>query len=108
MKRFIVALRKKLSRPKVSFVDDQSSDTVSVENLVMPDIYADENAETVPDLNPDDLSPAIFETSAGFNPYDTAALQKTKHGIELESRKTAVRPEIRPGFLDRFRIRKAS
>jgi len=104
MKRIIVALRKKLSRPKAPVVDDESSNTVSVENLVMPDIYADEFTETVADLKVVDLSQALFDTSAGFNPYDTAALQKTKHGIEQKSRKTAVRPS----FLDRFRIRKAS
>jgi len=93
-----------LSRPKAPVVDDQSSNTGSVETLVMPDIYADEYTKTVPDVKVVDLSPAIFDTSAGFNPYDTAALQKTKHGIEQESRKTAVRPS----FLDRFRIRKAT
>ena len=104
MKRLIVALRKMFSRPEVRVVDDQSANTVSVENLVMPDIYADEYTETVPDLKPDDLSPALFDTTAGFNPYDTAALQTPKLATEPEPQE----PAVRPSFLDRFRIRKAS
>ncbi len=76
MKRIIGALKAKLSRPKESVVDDQSSDTVSAEDVVMPDIYADEYVATVQDLKVIDLSSPDIDESNGFNPYDTAVLQK--------------------------------
>jgi hypothetical protein len=76
MKKIIGALKAKLSRPKESVVDDQSSDTVSAEDVVMPDIYADEYVATVQDLKVIDLSSPDIDESNGFNPYDTAVLQK--------------------------------
>jgi hypothetical protein len=46
-------------------------------DILMPDIYADEDVDTVWDLKiPDQPSPDINE-SAGFNPYDTGTLQKS-------------------------------
>ena len=76
MKRIIGALKAKLSRPKAPVADDQSSNTVSVEDVLMPDIYADEHVTTVQDLKT--LGPSTPDTdkTAGFNPYDTAVLQK--------------------------------
>ena len=45
-------------------------------NAPMPDIYSDELSETVPDLRfLDQPSPGADE-SVGFDPYDTAKMQK--------------------------------
>ncbi len=76
MKRIIGALKAKLSRPKATVVADQSSNTVSVEDVVMPDIYADEQVATVSDLKVLGPSSADTDKSVGFNPYDTAVLQQ--------------------------------
>jgi len=77
MKRIIRALKAKLSRPKSPAVDDQSGDTVSVEDAAMPDIYASEFAATVQDIKIIDMSSSEdVDESTGFNPYDTAVLQK--------------------------------
>jgi hypothetical protein len=76
MKRIIGALKAKLSRPKTPAVDDQSSETESMEEASMPDIYGDEFVATVQDLNVLDLSSSDADESTGFNPYDTAVLQK--------------------------------
>jgi hypothetical protein len=76
MKRMIGALKAKLSRPKALDVPDQPNTTVSVKEVLMPDIYGDEDVGTVPDLKiPDQPSLEVGE-SAGFNPYDTGTLQK--------------------------------
>ncbi len=76
MKRIIGALKAKLSRPKACVAADPSSNSVSVESVLMPDIYADEHDAAVSDLKV--LGPASPDTdnSIGFNPYDTAVLQK--------------------------------
>ena len=76
MKQIIGALKAKLSRPKDPVVDEQSTNTVSVEDVVMPDIYADEFVATVQDLKVLDLSSPNNDDASGFNPYDTAVLQK--------------------------------
>ncbi len=76
MKRIIGALKAKLSRPKESVVDDQSSHTVSAEDVLMPDIYGDEHDVTVPLLRILDQPTLEDGESAGFNPYDTAKMQK--------------------------------
>ncbi len=76
MKRIIGALKAKLSRPKATVVADQSSNTVSVEDVVMPDIYADEQVATVRGIKILDPSSPDIDKSTGFNPYDTAVLQK--------------------------------
>ena len=78
MKRIIGALKAKLSRSKSPVVDDQSSHAVSVDEVSMPDIYADEHVPTVNDIKIIDLSSPDIDKSAGFNPYDTAVLQKKK------------------------------
>jgi hypothetical protein len=75
MKRIIAALKEKSSQPEAPVADDQSSDTVSVEDVLMPDIYGDNNDDTEPLLNVLDPS-SPDDKSAGFNPYDTAVLQK--------------------------------
>ena len=68
-----------MSRPKSPVVDDQSSETVSTEEASMPDIYGDEFVATVQDIKIIDLSsPENADESTGFNPYDTAVLQKKK------------------------------
>jgi hypothetical protein len=75
MKRIIGALNAKLSRPKDPVVDDQSNNTVSVDDVVMPDIYGENDDDTRPLLNVLEPSSPDIE-STGFNPYDTAVLQK--------------------------------
>jgi hypothetical protein len=57
-------------------VDEQPSTPLSVEDLVMPDIYAVEHEDTVPVLKVIDLSSQDIDKSTGFNPYDTAVLRK--------------------------------
>ena len=64
------------SRPEVSDVDEQPSKPLRVDDLVMPDIYADELANTVPFIKVIDLSSPDIDKSTGFNPYDTAVLRK--------------------------------
>ena len=64
------------SRPEAPIEDEQPSKPVSVEDLVMPDIYADELADTVPLLKVIDLPSPDIDKSTGFNPYDTAVLRK--------------------------------
>ena len=77
MKRIIRVIKAKLSRPKSPVVDDQSSHAVSTEEASMPDIYGDEFVATVQDIKIIDLSsPEDVDESTGFNPYDTAVLQK--------------------------------
>ncbi len=76
MKRIIGALKAKLSRPKARVAADQSSNPVSADDLVTPDIYADEHVATLPDLKPLVPSSPGIDKSAGFNPYDTAVFQK--------------------------------
>jgi len=79
MKRIIGALKAKMSRPKSPAVDDQYGDAVSTEEASMPDIYGDEFVATVQDIKIIDLSsPEDVDESTGFNPYDTAVLQKKK------------------------------
>ena len=79
MNRFIKAPARKLSRPEDLIADDQPDNAQSVENVVMPDIYAVKNVDTMPDLEILDLSTPDLDESAGFNPYDTAIL-RTKLG----------------------------
>ena len=74
MKRIIEWMEKKLSHPEAPVVDERPSKRLTVDDLVMPDIYAVEHVETVPDLKIIDLSAA--DESDGFNPYDTAVLRK--------------------------------
>ena len=76
MKRIIEWVETMFSRPEAPDVAEQTSKPVSVEDLVMPDIYADEAADTVPILRVIDLSSPDIDKSAGFNPYDTAVLRK--------------------------------
>ncbi len=45
-------------------------------NVLMPDIYSDEHVATVPNLEVLDPSSPDTDGSTGFNPYDTAVLQK--------------------------------
>ena len=72
MKRIVEWVRAILSRPKAPVVNDQPSKPVPVEELVMPDIYAEVNT-TAQIL---DLSSPDSDKKRGFNPYDTGVLQK--------------------------------
>jgi hypothetical protein len=76
MKRIIRWLETISSRPKAPDADDQSSNPVAVEDLMMPDIYANEHVATVPDLKPLVPSSPDTDETTGFNPYDTGVLQK--------------------------------
>ena len=76
MKRIIEWVETVLSRRDAPDVVDQSSKPLTVEDLVMPDIYAVEHVATVPDLKVIDLSSPDIDKSTGFNPYDTAVLRK--------------------------------
>ncbi len=75
MKRISRTLKEKSSQPEAPVADDQSSNTVSVEDVLMPDIYGENNDDTEPLLDILDTSSPDDE-STGFNPYDTAVLQK--------------------------------
>jgi len=72
MKRVIKWVESLLSRPTVPDVVDQPSKPLTVEDLVMPDIYAEvkSNAKIL------DLSSPDSDKQRGFNPYDTARLHK--------------------------------
>ena len=76
MKRILTALKERLSQSEAPVADDQSSDSVLVEDVVMPDIYGDDCDATVPVLKILDLSSPDIEEPTGFNPYDTAVLRK--------------------------------
>ena len=69
-------MEKKLSHPEDPVVDEQPSKPLSVEDLVIPDIYAVEHEDTVPVLKVIDLSSPGADEIEGFNPYDTAVLRK--------------------------------
>jgi len=76
MKQIIRALASKLSRPKDPVVDDQSSNTVSVDDVLMPDIYGDEDDGTMPILKIPRQPFLEVDESAGFDPYDTVKMHK--------------------------------
>lgn len=57
-------------------VSNSMGDQKSARDVPIPDIYAEEHGDTVPDLEiPDQPSLDVGE-SDGVNPYDTAVLQK--------------------------------
>ena len=71
MKRIVEWVRTIQSRAKDPAAVDQSSKPVSVEDLVVPDIYGEVNTNAkMLDLSSPD------EQKRGFNPYDTGVLQK--------------------------------
>ena len=74
MKRLFAWVETKLSSPEAT-PDSQTSKPLLVEDLVMPDIYAVEHVDTVPNLKIIDLSSPDADSSEGFNPYDTAILR---------------------------------
>ena len=76
MKLFAGTRKAKSSRPEAPVAVDQPSKAVSVEDVVMPDIYGDEFVATVSDVKIPDLPVADTDESSGFNPYDTAVLRK--------------------------------
>ena len=65
-------MEKKLSRPESPAVSEQPSKPLTVDDLVMPDIYA-KTKTTTKTL---DLSSPDSDTKRGFNPYDTGVLRK--------------------------------
>jgi len=72
MKRIVKWVRSILSLPKGTVEVGQPSEPVSVEDLVMPDIYAE--PKTTDEIL--DLSSPDSDKTRGFNPYDTGRLQK--------------------------------
>ena len=72
MKRIIEWMEKKLSHPESPAVSEQPSKPLTVDDLVMPDIYA-KTKTTAKTL---DLSSPDSDTKRGFNPYDTGVLRK--------------------------------
>jgi len=75
MKRISEWMENILSRPEAPDVLEQPSKPLTVDDLVMPDIYAVKHVETVPDLKTIDLSSPDIDDSSEFNPYDTAVLR---------------------------------
>ncbi len=99
MKRLIRWLETKIAAPANSGTLNGMSNTVSVEpgdvsttsggevpgrpctagsekDISMPDIYADSDVVTEPDLKILQQPSADGDKSVGFNPYDTGVLQK--------------------------------
>ncbi len=76
MKRISVMHKGNSSKPKAPGADDQSSNPVPVEDVVMPDIYGENDDDTQPLLNVLDPSSTDTNDLTGFDPYDTAVLQK--------------------------------
>lgn len=76
MKRISRTHKEKSSDSTAPVADDQSSNTVSVEDVVMPDIYGENDDDTEPLLNVLDPSSQDTDGSTEFNPYDTAVLHK--------------------------------
>jgi hypothetical protein len=65
-------------QPKRVLADAIAKDSKSVEDSLMPDIYSEGNSDTVPILEILDMPSLEEKESPGFNPYDTAALQKKR------------------------------
>ena len=76
MKRIIKALAAIIRRPKAGAGADEPDGPISVENVSMPDIYADRHDAIAPDSRVIDQPTLDVDMSAGFNPYDTAILRK--------------------------------
>jgi hypothetical protein len=106
MRRILNWLQAKSSRQNPSIAPDQPSQAIGIERdefardddeieisfdpdvpgriesqgegktVLMPDIYADPHAPTVPDLKILDQPMADVDESTGFNPYDTGVFQK--------------------------------
>ena len=71
MKRIIEWIKTNISRPQPLAISEPSK-PLSVDDLVIPDIYAEVNtaSETL------DLTSPDSDKKRGFNPYDTGVLQK--------------------------------
>ena len=72
MKRIVEWVNAFLSRREESVEVDKPSEPLSVEDLQMPDIYAEVPSTT--ELL--DLSSPDSDKKRGFNPYDTARLNR--------------------------------
>ena len=57
---------------------DQITNPELREDVLLPEIYAEEDVDTVPNLGIPDQPSADAAESAGFNPYDTGVLQRKK------------------------------
>ena len=75
MERIIEWLRTKFSQPTSAIATDQPSSAAS-KDVLMPDIYADTHVDVEADLKALDQPTPDIEEPDGFNPYDTAVLQK--------------------------------
>jgi hypothetical protein len=65
-------MEKKISHPEARVADEQPSKPLTVDDLVMPDIYAE--VKTTTEIL--DLSSPDSGSKRGFNPYDTGVLRK--------------------------------
>jgi hypothetical protein len=74
MKSLFAWVETKLSRPEAT-AESEVSKPLSVEDLVVPDIYAVDHVDTVPNLKIIDLSSPDIDSTTGFDPYDTAILR---------------------------------
>ena len=63
------------SQPTSAIATDQPSSAVS-KDILMPDIYADAQVDIEADIKTLDQPTPDIEEPDGFNPYDTAVLQK--------------------------------
>ena len=75
MEQIIEWLRTKFSQPTSAIATDQPSSAAS-KDVLMPDIYADTHVDVEADLKALDQPTPDIEEPDGFNPYDTAVLQK--------------------------------
>jgi len=75
MKRIFRWLKMSFSRPTSAIATDQPSSAVS-KDILMPDIYADAQVDIEADIKTLDQPTPDIEEPDGFNPYDTAVLQK--------------------------------
>ena len=76
MKRFLRTLKARLSHPDGPVTTNRSSNAVAVEDVLMPDIYADQRARTSPEPQAPTPSSPDGDKTRGFNPYDTGVFQE--------------------------------
>ncbi len=77
MKQLIRWFKALLSRPDVTTAAEQPTKPLPEKSDdLMPDIYSESDADTVPQIKTLDEPSPDDDKSAGFNPYDTAVLHK--------------------------------
>jgi len=80
MKRIIKWLTSWFSQSEETTAADQFNKSLpdNPRSAPMPDIYAEEHADTVPNLQILGATNADVDGEAGYNPYDTGVLQKNQ------------------------------